>query len=113
MTSDAIEVEYNETRSKRGIAELLARHNVHPEFYRLEIEAVCLSAERVSPTGEPPPCRDEDDRKYLHCAQFAAVDYLITYDRDLLDLGSIGVTSIVTPAEFLQRTKAAALELID
>jgi predicted nucleic acid-binding protein len=113
VTSAAIEAEYFDTPTKRGIVELLARHSVRPEFYRLELDALMLISERVLPTGEPPPCRDEEDRKYLHCAQVAGADFLVTYDRDLLDLGSIGEVSIVTPADFLQQAKAAGLKLID
>ena len=111
VTSDAIEAEYFDTPSKKGIVELLARHNLRPEFYRLELDALCLIGELVSPTGEPPPCRDEGDRKYLHCAQFAAVNYLITYDRDLLDLDPIGQIPIITPGEFLRQAEAAGIEL--
>jgi len=70
------------------------------------VDAICLLTERVSPTGEPPPCRDERDRKYLHCAEFGAVDYLVTYDRDLLDLDNVGGIPIVTPAELLRHVRS-------
>jgi predicted nucleic acid-binding protein len=112
VISHGIEAEYYDGASKKGILALFARHNVRPEFYRLELDALCLIAERVAPTGKAPPCRDEDDRKYLHCAQFANVDYLVTYDRDLLDLDSIGEIPIVTSANLLQRASAAGIELI-
>lgn len=55
------------------------------------------------PTGEPPPCRDEGDRIYLHCAAAAEVDYLVTYDEDLLALGAIQGIPIIPPDELLRR----------
>lgn len=113
VTSNTIEAEYYDTPSKRGIVALLERHDVHPEFYRLQLDALVLIAKRVAPTGEPPLFRDEDDRKYLHCAQFAAVDYLVTYDRDLLDLNSIDGVPIVTPGEFLRQAQASGIEIAD
>jgi len=42
----------------------------------------------VIPTGAPPPCRDENDRKYLHC---------VTTELDLLVLEQIESTKIIRP----------------
>lgn len=112
VISDQIEAEYYDAASKKGIVALFARHGIGHAFYRLELDALCLISERVTPTGEAPPCRDEDDRKYLHCAAFANVGYLVTYDRDLLDLGSIGDIPIVTPANLLHSASAAGVPLI-
>ena len=46
--------------------------------------------------------RDQHDNIFLNCAEAADADYLITGDADLLALGQIGQTRIVTPAEFLE-----------
>jgi predicted nucleic acid-binding protein len=66
------------------------------------VEDLCLLAERVEPSGEPPPCRDEHDRMYLHCAVAAGVDYLITWDDDLLSLEAVNGIPIVTPGELVR-----------
>lgn len=58
----------------------------------------------VAPEGEAPPCRDEDDRKYLHVAVHASLEYLITSDNDLLAIGAIGGCRIVTALTFLNES---------
>lgn len=60
---------------------------------------------KVQPSGEAPPCRHENDRKYLHCALTGGVDYLVTLDEDMLVLGSVGTTVILPPAELLARLR--------
>lgn len=111
VISNEIEAEYYEASSKAGIRSLFARHNVPIAFYRLALDSLCLLAERVVPTGEAPPCRDEGDRTYLHCAQFAAAEFLVTYDHDLLDVHVIGRAAIVTPAQLLQRARDTGARL--
>ena len=50
-------------------------------------------------------CRDPDDQKFLDCAHTARADYLVTGDRDLLDIGTVGRTSIITSAQLVERLK--------
>jgi uncharacterized protein len=45
--------------------------------------------------------RDSDDDAILACAATALSDYLVTGDKDLLEVASYGVTQIIKPAEFL------------
>ena len=78
-----------------------------PRRFAQIIREFCAIAERVEPRGEAPPCRDEQDRQYLHCAIAARIDYLVTYDADLLDLSEIDTIPIVTPAELLRRLRDA------
>jgi len=47
--------------------------------------------------------RDPDDNKFLECAVTGGAKYLVTGDRDLLELGSYRGISIVTAGEFLKR----------
>lgn len=47
--------------------------------------------------------RDPDDNKFLECAVTGGAQYLVTGDRDLLELGSYRGISIVTAGEFLNR----------
>ncbi len=45
---------------------------------------------------------NEDDNRILECALAARADYLVTGDKEhLLSLRSIGTTTIVTPAAFI------------
>lgn len=47
--------------------------------------------------------RDPDDNKFLECAVTGGAKYLVTGDRDLLELDSYRGISIVTAGEFLNR----------
>lgn len=46
-------------------------------------------------------CRDPKDNKFLDLAYSGDADYLITGDKDLLELNPFYRTKIVTPSEFL------------
>lgn len=105
LTSTPINDEYFELARKDGILRLLQRRGVAIAEFADMILEIYGHSEHVTPTGRPPPCRDEDDRKYLHCAVAGRALWLVTRDRDLLDLGMIGDARIVEPLGFI-----AALE---
>jgi len=73
-----------------------------------ELRAV---AEPVPPLEEPYPQigRDRNDDFLLAHAVFARADYLVSWDKDLLDLGPIDGLRIVSPADFLVTLRAAGL----
>ena len=50
-------------------------------------------------------CRDRNDLHILGLAQHASADYIVTGDKDLLELGRYKSTKIVTPREFWGVTK--------
>lgn len=50
--------------------------------------------------------RDPKDDPYLCCAIAASAEFIISRDRDLLDLGKPFGVEIVTPRAFLSRLKA-------
>ncbi len=51
-------------------------------------------------------CRDQEDNMLLECCKTARADYLITGDRDLLELEKLPFRlMIVTPRRFLERKK--------
>jgi putative PIN family toxin of toxin-antitoxin system len=83
------------------VVELFALHGLQSDDYLVVMNQVLDDAELVRPRGVAPPCRDEKDRKYLHCALEARVDYLVTLDNDLLDLGAIGTIPIIRPGQLL------------
>ncbi|GBU20285.1 hypothetical protein R80B4_00161 [Fibrobacteres bacterium R8-0-B4] len=46
-------------------------------------------------------CRDPSDEKYIECALAAGADYIISGDRDLLDLKEYGGVKIVNARAYL------------
>ena len=80
----------------------LARRGVDVDDYLQLLADVISVTQVVEPVGEAPPCRDEDDRKYLHLAVEASLDFVITADQDLLEIRRIGRCEIVTAFEFLE-----------
>ncbi|QJD78082.1 putative toxin-antitoxin system toxin component, PIN family [Spirosoma rhododendri] len=57
----------------------------------------------VLPTNEmPTDCRDADDNNVIQASLFVNADFLITGDRDLLDLNRVGQTKIISPKAFFE-----------
>lgn len=50
-------------------------------------------------------CRDPDDDKFLDCALIADADCIVSGDKDLLSLKSVGGIKIVTPSLFLKESR--------
>ena len=50
-------------------------------------------------------CRDPDDDRILSLAYFSNAEFMITGDKDLLDLGSFKNIPIVTPRDFAVKIK--------
>ena len=48
-------------------------------------------------------CRDPDEDKFIGCAIDARAIYIVSGDRDLLDMGSYQGVEMVTAAEFCER----------
>lgn len=76
------------TLSDEGMAEFLA-----------EISDVAILAE---PTARIDVSRDVNDNRVLEAAVAGEADYIVTGDRDLLELGSHAGIQIVTPAAFVK-----------
>lgn len=55
----------------------------------------------VTPTRRVEASRDPDDNRVLEAAVAGEADYIVTGDRDLLELGSYEGIRIVTPADFV------------
>lgn len=55
-------------------------------------------------------CRDAKDDKFLACAVEGRAHYLLSSDRDLLDMGSYQNVAIVNPGQFLLAVELYSLE---
>ncbi len=51
-------------------------------------------------------CRDADDDKFITCAVSASADFIVTGDRDLLDIGRYKSVRILSVSEFLRMFKS-------
>lgn len=51
-------------------------------------------------------CRDADDDKFIGCAVSASADFLVTGDRDLLDIGKYKSVKILSASELLRMFKS-------
>lgn len=67
--------------------------------YRDRIAEFLTDAHHVAPAPVTATLDDPEDQKFLEAAAGATADAIITSDRHLLDVGEVGETRIVTPAE--------------
>lgn len=82
------------------------------EFQTLvsDIASFVVRAKMVFPKHELFICRDPADNKWLECCLESKVDFLLTGDKDLLeitlpDLNNLPFLEIVTPRAFLKRLR--------
>ena len=57
----------------------------------------------IEPVTRVEVCRDPDDDKFIGCAIDARALYVVSGDKDLLDIGSYAGVEMVTAAEFCAR----------
>jgi putative PIN family toxin of toxin-antitoxin system len=89
------------------LAEVLQRPKIR-RFVTAEdaaalLDAVQARAEFLPPLADIPPfTRDPKDDKFVACGLSGSAQYLVTYDDDLLVLGSIEGMQIATPETFVR-----------
>jgi putative PIN family toxin of toxin-antitoxin system len=91
------------------ILEVLQRPELREKMPRLEY-AVRLGgllarlgeAKIVEPTERPAVCRDPKDDKVFWCAVAASADYIVSEDRDILDIATYEGTKTVTAEQFIR-----------
>lgn len=101
ITSVPIEHEYVTRLASPRFQAYLRSKSLDPQTLMNLLADFRLSADVLEPTGEPPACRDEADRKYLHCSSYGSAHYLISWDDDLLSLDGTFAFRILTAAEFV------------
>ena len=95
----------------REYVEVLQRPELTSRFSALKgvdvarVLEILQQAEVVMPEKDPQVSRDVKDNKFPAAAEAAKADYLVSEDRDLLDLVEHEDTRIVSAYEFLQLLK--------
>jgi putative PIN family toxin of toxin-antitoxin system len=88
------------------LAELLSKLKYKFEVNQTESdiikEMIISSFEYTLVSGKVNICRESMNNMVLELAVSCKADYIITGDRDLLDLKKINDTNIITPAKFFQ-----------
>jgi uncharacterized protein len=86
--------------------ELTSKFTTFKDIDVARLPEIFQQAEVVTPKSEPQVSRDFKDNKFLAAAEAATADYLVSEDRDLLDLTEHEGTRIITAYEFLQILEA-------
>ena len=102
-----IDDEYANLLKRRSIRRLLDRYGTPVTRFFSDLADIRARLELVTTAGEAPPCRDDDDRKYLHCARDGRVPFIVTFDKDLLESTAVPQTRILTPEEFVRELNLA------
>jgi len=114
LTCEPIVGDYLRAAGRIGVQKLFARKGVPISDLLEVISDLVERAEEIQLQGEAPPCRDENDRMYLHCAILGSAKWLITRDHDLLDRADdedIDSIRIVTPEAFIAQALGEGVDL--
>ncbi len=78
------------------------------------LEYIRTYAHIVAPTGAcSGVCRDPADDKFLDAAVSGKADYIVSGDKDLLDLGRYQAIEIISPKEFLRLLDSGVIQPSD
>ena len=67
-----------------------------------QVLAILERAEVVEPAEKLSVCRDPNDDKFFECALEARAKYIVSEDRDILDVGAYEGVTTITAGQFLQ-----------
>jgi putative PIN family toxin of toxin-antitoxin system len=67
-----------------------------------ELLDIISNAEIVQPQSRLNVCRDEADNKFFECAVEGQADYIVSEDRDILDVGEFRGVRAVPAAQFIR-----------
>jgi putative PIN family toxin of toxin-antitoxin system len=79
----------------------LVKGKIEESFIIEILDLITQNSQTEAVTTKLNICRDPKDNKFLELAQTVKADYLITGDRDLLDLKEFEETKILKPSEFI------------
>jgi putative PIN family toxin of toxin-antitoxin system len=82
----------------------------YPKFSLVPDEIQSIVEEEILPyfevveigKGVKGVCRDPEDHKFIACAVCGSADFLVTGDKDLLDLKPSKAVRIIRPSDFLK-----------
>ncbi|MDR3011877.1 MAG: putative toxin-antitoxin system toxin component, PIN family [Chitinispirillales bacterium] len=97
FVTDDILGELEETVEKPHLAAVKNRLMTVVSFIRKYSQTVV-----ILPHHKTNVCRDKDDNMYLECADAANVDYIISGDKHLRELGEYKDIKIVNVSEYLE-----------
>jgi putative PIN family toxin of toxin-antitoxin system len=80
---------------------LIEKFKVPPSVLKLATKSYWEAVLWIEPTETVTLCRDEADNRVLECALAGKADYIVTGDRDLLDLAAAVKIPILKPDSFL------------
>ena len=81
---------------------LRERFPAMPEPAQLErVLSLLEQAEVVEPDQQLAVCRDPKDNKFFECAVAGGADYIVSEDRDILDVGEYEGIKTVSAEEFM------------
>lgn len=103
ISSPALLAELAEVIARPQFATILARSNTSRERSLAELHE--LTEVIAPPPLVEPVCRDPDDDAVLALGIAANADFIVSGDRDLLDLKSFQGIAIVNPAEALRKVE--------
>ena len=101
FVTDDILAEY-ESVIPETLAEEVPEVDPHPKLAWIKSKARLIAASALGKRRS----RDAKDDVYLAAALGATAEYIVTYDKDLLDLEKPFGIETIRPAEFLRRIKA-------
>jgi putative PIN family toxin of toxin-antitoxin system len=85
---------------------LTRKFKIGPKEIKETLALITEASTSLTPAAEDRPdqqtCRDPDDDHILPCARAASADYIVSGDRDLLDVEKWQGIAIVTPRDLEQ-----------
>lgn len=83
---------------------LVKKFKIEPSDVDIVIQLIKDRATILEPKNKlPNVCRDKDDNNILQLAEYAAANYIISGDKDLLILKSFKTTIILNPRTFFEK----------
>lgn len=93
---------FKELQQSIKIPKIQSRLNKNTSRFIADYKFIAINVEVVNQVSI---CRDPRDNMFLELAKEIQADYLITGDKDLLELKQFETTKILKPSEFINQIK--------